>query len=90
MLCSIPLLVALRCSSILVRFLGCVPVTTTARCEQDVGGAVQSFRGSVKSNTRPQKAGKGSLEFKVFFDADGETVWVPLGSDGNRTWSFAA
>ena len=51
---------------------------------------MKAFRGAVKSNPRPQKADKGSLEFKVFFDFDGETVWVPLGSDGSRTWSFAA
>ena len=65
-----------------------MPVTATARCEQDVGGVVQAFRGAVKANPRPQKTDRGSLEFKVFFDADGETMWVPIGSDGTRTWSF--
>ena len=55
-------------------------------CEQDVDGVVQSFRGVVKAKPRTQK---GCLAFKVFFDADGETVWVPVGSDESRTWSFA-
>lgn len=75
---------ALHFVSLITRFCRC-------RCfVKDVGGVVESFCGTVKAKPRPQKEERGSLEFRVFFEADGETVWVPFGSDGSRTWSFAA
>ena len=56
---------------------------------QDVDGVVQPFCGTVKTKPRSSKTHKDCVEFKVLFDADGESVWVPIGTENSRTWSFA-